>query len=96
MKYNNNPPENKDYWRVEIDGWSMPWNYQIKPTRNQSKLPWVEQTQTINEIGSTFTIQGLDLNFAGVIIGPSVKYRDGKIVFDKENSANKKLHRKEL
>ncbi|AMG62238.1 DUF2075 domain-containing protein [Staphylococcus lugdunensis] len=93
-KYNNNPPENKDYWRVEIDGWSMPWNYQIKPTRNQSKLPWVEQTQTINEIGSTFTIQGLDLNFAGVIIGPSVKYRDGKIVFDKENSANKKVTQK--
>ena len=41
-------------------------------------------------MGSTFTIQGFDLNYAGVIIGPSVKYRDGKIVFDREASKNKK------
>ena len=54
----------------------------------------VEQEQTIDEIGSTFSIQGLDLNYAGVIIGPSVKYRDGQIVFDKSCSANKKVTQK--
>ena len=30
---------------------------------------------TINEVGSTFSIQGFDLNYVGVIIGPSVVYR---------------------
>ena len=89
-KYGTKPPNNEDFWRVKIGNWSMPWNYQLKVNRNQVSLPWVEQDQTIDEIGTTFTIQGLDLNFAGVIIGPSVKYRDGKIIFDKSESANKK------
>ncbi|MBC3169146.1 DUF2075 domain-containing protein [Staphylococcus epidermidis] len=89
-KYGTKPPNNEDFWRVKIGNWSMPWNYQLKANRNQASLPWVEQDQTIDEIGSTFTIQGLDLNFAGVIIGSSVKYRDGKIIFDKSESANKK------
>lgn len=94
-KYNNNKsPENEDYWRVKVGNWSMPWNYQLKVSRKQKNLPWVEQDQTIDEIGSTFTIQGLDLNYAGVIIGPSVKYRNGEIVFDEKSSANKKATRR--
>ncbi|WP_348981039.1 DNA/RNA helicase domain-containing protein [Staphylococcus sp. 11007852] len=47
-----------------------------------------------NTIESTYTIQGLDLNYAGVVIGPSVKYRDGQIIFDEKSSANKKATRK--
>ena len=93
-QYKEKPPENKDYWRVEIGNFSMPWNYQLEVSKKQSNLPWVEQDQSINEIGSTYTIQGLDLNYAGVIIGPSVKYRDGRIVFDKDSSANKKATRR--
>lgn len=92
-QYKTKPPEDGDYWRVRVGKWSMPWNYQLKVSKNQSKLPWVEQSQSIDEIGSTFTIQGLDLNFAGVVIGPSVKYRDGKIIFDQQSSANKKATR---
>ena len=45
-------------------------------------------------MGSTFTIQGFDLNYAGVILGPSVKYRNGKIVFDPSESWNLKATRK--
>lgn len=93
-QYKTKPPENEDYWRVKVGNWSMPWNYQFKVSKEQSKLPWVEQEQSIDEIGSTYTIQGLDLNFAGVIIGPSVKYRNGKIVFDEQSSANKKATRR--
>lgn len=94
-QYNNNKsPENEDYWRVKVGSWSMPWNYQLKVSRKQKNLPWVEQDQTIDEIGSIFTIQGLDLNYAGVIIGPSVKYRNGEIVFDEKSSANKKATRR--
>ncbi|UBV40165.1 DUF2075 domain-containing protein [Staphylococcus xylosus] len=92
--YKKKPHENEDYWRVRVGNWSMPWNYQLEVRKNQSKLPWVEQEQSIDEIGSTYTIQGLDLNFAGVIIGPSVKYRDGQIVFDEKSSANKKATRR--
>ncbi len=90
-KFNSNKkPDDGDYWRVEIGNWSMPWNKQIKPIKGENKLPWVERTNTIDEVGSTFTIQGIDLNYAGVIIGPSVKYRNGKIIFDKNASKNSK------
>ncbi|MFR8313475.1 MAG: DNA/RNA helicase domain-containing protein [Ruminococcus sp.] len=50
-----------------------------KQKRYNKKLAWAEQKQTIGEVGSTFTIQGFDLNYAGVILGPSVKYKDGRV-----------------
>lgn len=53
-------------------------------------MSWAEQPHTINEAGSTYTVQGFDLNYVGVIIGPSVKFRNGRIVFDKDESENKK------
>ena len=82
-------PKDKDYWCVEIDEWSCPWNRELPRDKKSSKLSWIEQPQTINEVGSTFTVQGFDLNYAGVIIGPSVKYRNGKIMFDISESKNK-------
>lgn len=86
--------KDEDYWRVKINNWSLPWNLQVPQTREQKiknrNLSWAEQEQTINEVGSTFTIQGFDLNYVGVIIGPSVKYRNNRIVFDRGASKNKK------
>ena len=82
-------PKDKDHWCVEIDEWSCPWNRELPRDKKSSKLSWIEQPQTINEVGSTFTVQGFDLNYAGVIIGPSVKYRNGKIMFDISESKNK-------
>ena len=75
------------YWEVRIGDWHKPWNRELKKElgrkekRRSKTLSWAEQPQTINEVGSTFTIQGFDLNYAGVILGPSVKYRNGEIVF---------------
>ena len=90
-KYNSKrKPDNADYWMVTAGDLSLPWNLQLKPknARSLKKLAWAEQPQTINEVGSTYTIQGFDLNYSGVIIGPSVKYRHGHIVFDPSESEN--------
>lgn len=87
------------YWEVLIGKWHKPWNRELeselskKEKRDIKGLAWAEQPQTINEVGSTFTIQGFDLNYAGVILGPSVKYRDGKIIFDPTASKNEKAVR---
>lgn len=87
------------YWEVLIGKWHKPWNRELeselskKEKRDIQGLAWAEQPQTINEVGSTFTIQGFDLNYAGVILGPSVKYRDGKIIFDPTASKNEKAVR---
>ena len=80
---------------VESSRFCHPWNYMLVPKSSNGKkslerLAWAEEPETIDEIGSTFTIQGFDLNYAGVIIGPSVRYRDGKIVFDKKSSKSRK------
>lgn len=87
------------YWEVVIGKWHKPWNRELgaelsrKEKRKISGLAWAEQPQTINEVGSTFTIQGFDLNYAGVILGPSVKYRNGKIIFAPSESHNHKAIR---
>jgi DUF2075 family protein/predicted GIY-YIG superfamily endonuclease len=96
--YSSSKKKNGELWEVREGNWHMPWNLQIKPNKEDkrqingikySDLSWAEQPHTINEIGSTFTIQGSDLNYAGVEIGPSVKYRNGKIIFDPSASSNK-------
>lgn len=84
------------YWEVLINNWHKPWNRELESTLDKKGkkkikgLAWAEQPQTIDEVGSTFTIQGFDLNYAGVILGPSVQYREGKIVFDPSKSFNEK------
>ncbi|MBT0889564.1 DUF2075 domain-containing protein [Streptococcus lutetiensis] len=86
-------PEDDQYWNVTIGDFSMPWNLQLPKDKAAKNLSWAEQKQTIAEVGSTYTIQGFDLNYAAVIIGPSVKYRDGKIIFDPSASCNEKAIR---
>lgn len=96
-----NKPEGRltKYWEVLIGKWHKPWNRELeselspKDKRKISGLAWAEQPQTINEVGSTFTIQGFDLNYAGVILGPSVKYRNDRIIFDPSASHNEKAVR---
>lgn len=81
-------------YNVEIGDFVMPWNLQLEipqaDRRKLKNLSWAEQPQTIGEVGSTFTIHGFDLNYVGVIIGPSVQFRDGRVVFDPSKSKNKK------
>lgn len=87
-------PEKKAFWDVDINGWTMPWNYETKSEltpkelKQIKNLAWAEQPHTINEVGSTYTIQGFDLSYVGVILGPSVKYRNGDIIFDPSESYN--------
>lgn len=79
---------------VSAGNLTLPWNKELesnlsrKERRKNRNKAWAEQAHTINEAGSTFTIQGFDLNYAGVIIGPSVKYREGRVIFDPSSSAN--------
>lgn len=92
-------PESEESWAVHIDNWSLPWNYELerrmtsKEKKRIKNLAWAEQPQTINEVGSTFTIQGFDLYYVGVILGPSVQFKNGRVVFCPENSKNQKATR---
>ncbi|MGJ4077902.1 DUF2075 domain-containing protein [Corynebacterium jeikeium] len=81
-------PENGDSWGVSIGDFFMPWNREITvdAATKRKKLAWAEQPQTINEVGSVYTVQGFDLNYAGVIIGPSVKLENGQIRISPDKS----------
>lgn len=45
---------------------------------------WVDDPQSIDEIGCIHTCQGVDLDYCGVIIGKDITYENGKIAFHKE------------
>lgn len=51
-------------------------SFRLRWDRNQPShpLPWAERPDSIDEVGSVYTVQGFDLNYAGVILGPSVSY----------------------
>ena len=91
-KYSSGKKPEGGSWNVEFGDFCMPWNREIELSPKEKRavrgLSWAEQPQTIDEIGSTFTIQGFDLNIVGVILGPSVQWRDGKIVHVPSQSQN--------
>ncbi|MFU8692485.1 DUF2075 domain-containing protein [Rossellomorea sp. FS2] len=53
---------------VDKDGLNMPWN------QTQDSITWAENPNSIREVGSIYTVQGFDLNYVGVVLGPSISY----------------------
>lgn len=62
--------DGKDYFVTCGDNFKVRWD-RYTP---REVLPWSERSDTIDEVGSVYTIQGFDLNYAGVILGRSVGY----------------------
>lgn len=61
------------YYVKESNGdYQLPWN------TTSTKYTWAEKEETIHEAGSIYTIQGFDLNYVGVVLGPSVQYDSKK------------------
>ena len=57
------------YYIKEDNGeYKIPWNV------TDTKYTWAENKSTIAEAGSIYTVQGFDLNYVGVILGPSITY----------------------
>jgi DUF2075 family protein/DNA replication protein DnaC len=57
----------KDY-DIEIGETKLVWN--------STAHDWVNSPNAINEVGCIHTIQGYDLNYVGVIIGPELKFNN--------------------
>ena len=71
--------KNSNIHDIEIDGLKLFWN-----STNQD---WVNSKNAINEVGCIHTVQGYDLNYVGVIIGPELSYdeENNKLVINSEN-----------
>ncbi|MCX6751747.1 MAG: DUF2075 domain-containing protein [Candidatus Nomurabacteria bacterium] len=74
-KSKNNP----NIHDIEIDGLKLFWN-----STNQD---WVNSKNAINEVGCIHTVQGYDLNYVGVIIGPELSYdeENNKLIINSDN-----------
>lgn len=75
-----------EVYDIEIDGLQLRWN---STTQN-----WVNSENAINEVGCIHTVQGYDLNYAGIIVGPDLSYDSEaeEFVVQKENYHDKKGH----
>jgi len=67
----------KSAYDIELDGLSLRWN--------GTDTDWIASPGSIDEVGSIHTVQGYDLNYAGVIIGPDLRFDpvSGHTVFDR-------------
>ena len=82
-----------------LAGYAWPWRSKKIPTDfdividevklrwNGKLVDWVNSPTSLNEVGSIHTIQGYDLNFAGVIIGKDIRYDPTarRMYFDRTN-----------
>lgn len=68
---------------IDIDGYRYIWNVNYDN--------WVNSPNSPNEIGCIHTVQGFDLNYAGVIIGNELKYDEEKsqLYIDKKHYFDK-------
>lgn len=76
--------KNPTAYDIEIGGHGFRWN--------TVATDWINSARSADEVGSIHTVQGYDLNFAGVIIGPDLRYdqAERRIAFDRANYHDKK------
>lgn len=68
---------------IELDGERMRWNV--------TATDWINSPTSRDEVGSIHTVQGYDLNYAGVIIGPEVRLAsDGRVAFVRKRYFDRK------
>lgn len=72
---------NKNAFDIDIGGVKLRWNSITKD--------WINSPGAHNEVGCIHTVQGYDLNYTGVIIGPEMTYEQGSIVFHPERYKDK-------
>lgn len=77
-----NNPELKD---IIIGDYSATWNLSL---HGQA---WIIHPDSVSEVGCIHTCQGLELDYVGVIIGPDLIVRNGKVITDATKRASSDL-----
>lgn len=65
---------------MDNGNFKMRWNKFIS-------CSYINDKDQLDRVGCIHTIQGVDMSYAGVIIGKDIKYENGKLVFDKSVNA---------
>lgn len=64
--------------RFDRYGFAMQWNL------DQDGMLWILQPNSVQQVGCIHTCQGLELDYVGVIIGPDLVVRNGKVLTSPE------------
>lgn len=71
---------------VRVGGWSRPWN--VKSDRSVGEAPgspfWATDPNGFGQVGCVYTAQGFEYEWSGVIIGPDLVARDGRLVTNRD------------
>lgn len=75
---------NKPGFDFKLEGTEFVWN--------RTDRDWINSKTSIDEVGSIHTVQGYDLNYAGVIIGGDLRYDEFRrqVVMDRDAYRDKK------
>ena len=75
-------PDNSLIADVRIGGWARPWN--VKSDRSVGDAPgsafWATDPHGFGQVGCVYTAQGFEYDWSGVILGPDLVVRDGRLV----------------
>lgn len=71
-------------WDIELPafGYRRRWNL------DKDGSLWIVMPDSVEQVGCIHTCQGLELDYVGVIIGPDLVYRDGRISTDATKRAS--------
>ncbi|MEU5550080.1 DUF2075 domain-containing protein [Micromonospora sp. NPDC047793] len=73
---------------VQIGSWARPWN--VKSDRSVGDAPgsafWATDPNGFGQVGCVYTAQGFEYAWSGVILGPDLVARDGRLVTDRAES----------
>jgi hypothetical protein len=73
---------------VTIGGWARPWN--VKSDRSVGDAPgsayWATDPNGFGQVGCVYTAQGFEYDWSGVIIGPDLVARGGRLLTRREES----------
>ena len=71
---------------VQVGSWSRPWN--VKSDRSVGDAPgspfWATDPAGFGQVGCVSTAQGFEYEWSGVILGPDLVARDGRLVTDRD------------
>jgi len=76
--------KNPDAWDIELPafGYRRRWNL------DKDGSLWIVTPGSVEQVGCIHTCQGLELDYVGVIIGPDLVYRDGRVMSDATRRAS--------
>lgn len=75
--------KNPEAWDIELPQ----FDYRRRWNLDKDGSLWIITPGSVDQVGCIHTCQGLELDYVGVIIGPDMIYRDGRIVTDASKRA---------